>query len=136
MKNYIGTKRLKATPMNLGDYNQKRGWSIPDNEDPLREGYFVEYENGYQSWSPKEVFEDSYVLECTEWIYKECDAPHQQRVIDESRELNQKCVALNNFITTNAIFNNLMPEEQRRLKLQLTTMMCYNSILIERIDNF
>lgn len=60
MKNYIGTKQLKAEPMNLGDYNVKRGWKIPENEDPAREGYLVEYPDGYISWSPKEVFEESY----------------------------------------------------------------------------
>lgn len=60
MKNYIGTKQLKAEPLNLGDYNVKRGWQIPANEDPLREGYFVEYPDGYVSWSPKEVFEEAY----------------------------------------------------------------------------
>lgn len=60
MKNYIGTKTLQACVMNLGDYNNYRGWTIPENEDPKREGYFVLYPDGYQSWSPKEVFEDSY----------------------------------------------------------------------------
>lgn len=60
MKNYIGTKQLKAEPMNLWEYNTKRGWQIPADEDPLREGYFVEYPDGYVSWSPKEVFEEAY----------------------------------------------------------------------------
>lgn len=60
MKNYIGTKQLQAKPMNLGDYNKYRGWDIPKNEDPLKEGYLVKYTDGYESWSPKEVFEESY----------------------------------------------------------------------------
>ncbi len=60
MKKFIGTKTLLAVAMTLGDYNIKRGWVIPENENPLREGYFVEYPDGYQSWSPKEVFEESY----------------------------------------------------------------------------
>lgn len=60
MKQYIGTKLLLAVAMNLGDYNLKRGWTIPANEDPLKEGYQVEYPDGYISWSPKEVFEESY----------------------------------------------------------------------------
>ena len=60
MKQYIGTKLLLAIAMNLGDYNLKRGWTIPANEDPLKEGYQVEYPDGYISWSPKEVFEASY----------------------------------------------------------------------------
>ena len=46
--------------MNLGDYNIKRGWTIPANEDPNKEGYLVQYEDNYISWSPKEMFENAY----------------------------------------------------------------------------
>lgn len=60
MKKYIGTKMLQATPMNRGDYNKYRGWTIPSNENPNDEGYLVEYEDGYQSWTPREVFEKAY----------------------------------------------------------------------------
>lgn len=70
MKSYIGTKKLKAKPMNRGNYNNYRGWTIPKNEDPEEEGYLVEYEDSknknhplhqnYISWSPKEVFEKAY----------------------------------------------------------------------------
>lgn len=61
MKQYIGTKIIQAIAMTLGAYNEKRGWTIPENEDPAREGYFIEYPDGYVSWSPKEVFEEAYV---------------------------------------------------------------------------
>jgi hypothetical protein len=60
MKKYIGTKILLAVAMTLGAYNESKGWTIPANEDPNREGYQVAYEDGYVSWSPKEVFESSY----------------------------------------------------------------------------
>jgi len=60
MKTYIGTKILQAEPMNLGDYNKFKGWIIPEDEDPLKEGYKVVYPDNYISWSPKEVFEESY----------------------------------------------------------------------------
>lgn len=60
MENYIGVKLIKAEPMNLGDYNKKRGWQIPADEDPLKEGYLVKYEDNYISWSPKEQFEKAY----------------------------------------------------------------------------
>ena len=51
---------LEAKPMNLGDYNKYRGWTIPANENPLKDGYLVKYKDGYESWSPKDVFEESY----------------------------------------------------------------------------
>lgn len=60
MKTYIGTKIIKATPLTLGEYNVKRGWTIPADEDPNKQGYFVEYPDGYVSWSPKEIFEEAY----------------------------------------------------------------------------
>lgn len=60
MKKYIGIKNIKAEPMNLGDYNIYRGWKIPENENPNDEGYLVKYSDGYESWSPKKVFEEAY----------------------------------------------------------------------------
>ena len=61
MKKYIGTKLIEAKPMTLGEYNVFRGWKIPDNEDPTREGYLVQYPDSYVSWSPKEIFEAAYL---------------------------------------------------------------------------
>ena len=60
MKTYIGTKIINAEPLTLGEYNKRRGWTIPANEDPERPGYFVVYPDDYVSWSPKEVFEEAY----------------------------------------------------------------------------
>ena len=67
---YIGTKSVLATTMTRGEYNEYRGWQIPENEDPAEQGYFVEYMDGgkpnhpnhvgYVSWSPKDVFEQAY----------------------------------------------------------------------------
>lgn len=36
MKKYIGTKVLKAVPMNRGDYNILRGWNIPKMKTPKK----------------------------------------------------------------------------------------------------
>lgn len=69
-KQYIGTKRITAHPMRRAAYNQYRGWQLPEDENGDDEGYLVEYvdggkanderHTGYISWSPKEVFEQSY----------------------------------------------------------------------------
>jgi hypothetical protein len=61
MDKYMGFKLLEANPMTLGDYNAYKGWNIPENEDPNREGYLVKYSDDYISWSPKEVFEAAYM---------------------------------------------------------------------------
>ena len=60
MKRYIGTKVIHAKPMNRGDYNKYRGWTIPENENPADEGYLIKYPDGYESWSPKSVFDGAY----------------------------------------------------------------------------
>lgn len=60
MKKYIGTKIIEAKPMNRGEYNNYRDWTIPENENPADEGYLVKYPDGYESWSPKKQFEEAY----------------------------------------------------------------------------
>ena len=61
MQDYIGTKQIQAKPMNLGDYNKYKGWPIPADEDPDKEGYLVKYSDSYESWSPKDVFDTAYL---------------------------------------------------------------------------
>lgn len=57
MKEYIGVKLITAEPMNLIDAEEKLQRKIkPGNE----LGYFVTYQDGYMSWSPKEQFEEAY----------------------------------------------------------------------------
>ena len=60
MKKYIGTKIIEGKPMTRGEYNLYRGWTIPENENPEDAGYLVKYPDGYESWSPKEQFEEAY----------------------------------------------------------------------------
>jgi hypothetical protein len=57
---YIGTKMIEALSMTRGEYNNFRGWTIPSNENPNDDGFLVEYEDGYISWSPKKTFEAAY----------------------------------------------------------------------------
>lgn len=59
MKKYIGTKVIMAEPMTM-----KKAQKVLSRElNPAiygEEGYLVEYEDGYKSWSPKSVFEGAY----------------------------------------------------------------------------
>lgn len=64
MKTYIGTKQVKAEPMNeLAAVENGYARKNEDNHE-WREGYHVQYTNPdgstYDSWSPKQVFEKSY----------------------------------------------------------------------------
>lgn len=63
MKAYIGCKIIKAKPMtNLAFDEDIKGLSptIIRQHYNVKEGYCVEYPDGYMSWSPKEVFEAAY----------------------------------------------------------------------------
>lgn len=62
--------------------------------------------------------------------------PHQQRVVDEKTELDEKATALSNFIGTSPIFETLDPAEQARLKEQCEIMWQYSEILGQRIAAF
>ena len=53
MKNYIGVKEVKAIKA------EKHTCTKNDCEEGIQ-GYKVIYEDGYQSWSPKQVFEEAY----------------------------------------------------------------------------
>lgn len=63
MKQYTGTKTVKAMPMTMGEaYERKllKNGVRPSECETDKAGYLVEYEDVYQSWSPADVFEKAY----------------------------------------------------------------------------
>ena len=61
MDKYIGTKIIEAVPaIRKGGKVYEEGWPIPKSMDPTEKGYKVRYPDGYESWSPKDVFEEAY----------------------------------------------------------------------------
>lgn len=67
LKQYVGSKLVFAKEMNLGDYNDYRGWTIPEEEDPKQKGYLVKDESGRENWHPADNFEESY-FECKDGL--------------------------------------------------------------------
>lgn len=67
---YFGVKHIYATSMNRQEYNEKRGWTVPADENPSDEGYMIEsvdspnantnFSPYYVSWSPKDIFVAEY----------------------------------------------------------------------------
>ena len=60
MKTYIGTKIIQAEPafrIDGGIYSPDE--PLPNGTD-VEKGYRVRYQDGYESWSPKAVFEEAY----------------------------------------------------------------------------
>jgi hypothetical protein len=61
---------------------------------------------------------------------------HEQRVVDERKELNKKFTDLCKFIDSSAVFLNLHINERARLNKQRGIMSQYIQVLDERIDAF
>jgi len=62
--------------------------------------------------------------------------PHQQRVIDEQRELNDKLSKLSSFMATTSFVELVQMDERKRLIVQQAIMKKYNAILCDRIKAF
>ena len=61
MQKYIGTKIIEAVPaIRKGGKLYELDQPIPRSMDPEDQGYKVRYRDGYESWSPKDVFEEAY----------------------------------------------------------------------------
>ena len=60
MKQYIGTKIVQAEPAYRVDGNVFVKANIAPCGVDIEDGYKVVYPDGYESWSPKDVFEDAY----------------------------------------------------------------------------
>ena len=58
-KCYIGTKIIRAEPMDDHTFKKSKGIDT-SNIETMGDGYRVQYDDGYISWSPKEVFERCY----------------------------------------------------------------------------
>ena len=86
MKQYIGTKIIEAEPAYLVDGEiYPKSWPVPSmwDFDRLQDGYKVIYQDGYESWSPKDVFEAAY-LPLTVNAKLRTDAPSiSQEMVDD-----------------------------------------------------
>ena len=61
MDKYIGVKIIHAEKaIRKGGKVYAHGEAVPRTMDHIEEGYAVTYEDGYTSWSPKDVFEKAY----------------------------------------------------------------------------
>lgn len=107
MKTYIGTKQVKAEPMNeLAAVENGYARKNEDNHE-WREGYHVQYTNPdgstYDSWSPAEPFDKAYkpsetfldrlYIECTELV-KRAEKCNDFLASDKVKELDRTSQAL------------------------------------------
>lgn len=146
MKTYIGTKIINAQPMTRQAYNDFRGWELPKDENGDDPGFLVEYVDGgkantpqyagYVSWSPADVFERAYrpLPDLTPEQMASLQ-PHQQRVVIEKAELDEKLAKLYAFMNGD-LYQSIDTAEKVRLEDQTDIMEAYSRLLGERIAAF
>lgn len=136
---YLGTKVVHGTPMNRLDYNILRGWELPEDENGADEGFLVQYTepgntnvpgfDGYVSWSPRDIFEKSYVPVTAEPVQES----FTDRMKSELFALEQKMLKLRSFFLTET-FGQIDHEEQVLMQNQLQAMELYHDVLARRLS--
>lgn len=90
------------------------------------DGYKVVYKDGYESWSPKEVFEEAYRPSET----------FKDRLVIEQQELADRFQKLCLFVDSSKFTEIVKDENQRKLLLaQCEHMGEYLNILNQRIES-
>ena len=126
MTKYTGTKTVKACPMSLGEAEKVLGRKIETSAVENREeseGYLVEYEDGYRSWSPKDVFDKAYRVSET----------HLDRMNIELQEVEERYLKGRKFTFTQE-FRKLTDKKRDALRKQLDSMENYLYLLSRRIE--
>ncbi len=133
LKHYVGTKHILAMPMTKGEAYQKGVCRLQFNDDQEREafvqsddyktpGYKVVYQDGYESWSPADVFEAAYNV--AETVL--------DRVNIEDKELRDRTDKLGQFIfnqNDGANYQSLPLGTRAMLLAQFHAMCSYSALL-------
>lgn len=125
MKQYTGTKTVKAIPMTMGEaYEHKllKEGVRPSECETDKAGYLVEYEDGYQSWSPAEPFEKAYKLSET----------FLDRLCIEYSKLMERAEKCNDFLASDKV-KELGRTSQALLYVQSGLMYQYSFVLGDRM---
>lgn len=126
MKKYIGTKQIEAEPMTMGEAYRRgllHAGRVPSESEKSKDGYYVRYENGYESWSPADVFEKAYKVAET----------FLDRLRIERDELHGRYVKAKNYLSSPLAEKQLTPREKGSLAAQVEFMRQYLLCVEERI---
>lgn len=127
MKKYIGTKRVEAEPMTMGEAYSRgflQAGRVPSEAEKDKSGYHVKYKDGYESWSPAEPFEEAY--KCADSFLDRLKIEH-----DDLFEKFEKCAV---FVDSDK-FREVVKEDYPAflLWLQREFMGRYAAILEQRM---
>lgn len=126
MKKYLGTKLVTAKPMTREDAEAVLGKSNkPAKQEYSGEGYLVRYEDGYQSWSPKEVFDKA---------YKPADN-FLDRLIIERDEVQQRLSSLTSALMQEDFQEKVGSKQYYWMQEQRNAMEIYVEVLNKRITH-
>lgn len=131
LKPFVGTKKIKAFPMTWGQYCEFRELKPVEDEvsglTPQTLGYLVEYPDaehrndsrfdGYVSWSPSKVFEESYQPAETE----------QNLIKIEIRRTEAEMERLQNRVNA-----EIHHSDHKLVKIQISMMQAYLQVLYAR----
>lgn len=119
MKKYIGTKEVSATPAWQIDGTIYPKDDVVPRSMNRKDGYKVVYEDGYESWSPKDVFEKA---------YKPSDTVLDRLKI-ERNELRERIEGLEDFIGM-----NFSEAKEKVGSLQAALLVCQRSYMVDYLD--
>lgn len=101
-----------------------------DKHKPSVGGYYVLYEEGYESFSPAKAFERGYLLEVNEG-----DSTFLDRLRSEQQNLEVRCLALESALSNNTFLGSISGAQFLLLEAQSAAMHTYNRILIARLTD-
>jgi hypothetical protein len=116
MIQYVSTKIVSA-------------WPEARQDQP---GYGIQHADGYQGWSPKELFEaSSLVLGHIDDL-----EPYQQRLVAEQAQVDQRINDLRAFVRSGQAVKVAGAAEAKLMGLQLHAMELYSELLYQRVAKF
>ena len=131
---FAGTSMVHAAAMTRQEYNDYRGWQLPEGENGSDVGYIIEDREGkknteelkgFVQWLPKDEFLRK---------FSSAQTP-QDRIRLEQRDLYDKLDKLENFLDKGQ--PDFIDDEQwALLKEQQIHMDAYNDVLTKRIAKF
>ena len=119
MKKYIGTKEVSATPAWQIDGTIYPKDGVVPRSMNRKDGYKVVYEDGYESWSPKDVFEKA---------YKPSDTVLDRLKI-ERNELRERIEKLEDFIG-----QDFSEAKEKVGSVQAALLVCQRSYMVDYLD--
>lgn len=126
---YAAKHKVQAVAKTRQEYNDFRGWILPEDENGDDLGYMIQFEDSeHYTWQPKEVFDSMYVKD------NEDEKSLSERLEIEIDELVAKQTKLQDFIQSGDAFDLLVTTVQRDLILQDKIMSMYVEVLLNRFN--